>query len=109
MPQSAVTASALISVFASFADFPLGITSSAVTIKTCVTPARIKNYKSIIKKKKKKQEKIVLLAKTKLNSIEVLISDTLINSDISHDKFISINVLKEYDEIKEKVKNPKHN
>ena len=47
-------------------------------------------------------DKIVLLAKPKLNSIEVLISKALIDSNISHDEFILINnVLKEYDDIKE--------
>ena len=43
-------------------------------------------YKSIINKKKK-HEKTVLLQKTKLNSIEVLISKALINSYISCDQF----------------------
>ena len=52
--------------------------------------------KSIIKKKKKKLNKIVLLAKSKLNCIEVLISQALSNSNIGHDEFILINVLKEY-------------
>ena len=42
----------------------------------------IKKYKSIIKKKKKKHDKIVLLVKYKLNSIEVLISKALIDSVI---------------------------
>ena len=40
--------------------------------------------KSIIKKKQKKHNKILLLAKSKLNSIEVLISKALIESVISH-------------------------
>ena len=45
------------------------------------------------------------LAKTKLNSTELLISKALIDLYISHDEFISINnVLKEYDEIKEKIR-----
>ena len=44
----------------------------------------IKKYKPIIKKKKKKHDKIVLLAKYKLNSIEVLNSKGLIDSNISH-------------------------
>ena len=35
----------------------------------------MKKYKSIIEKKKKKHDKIVLLAKSKFNSIEVLISE----------------------------------
>ena len=45
----------------------------------------IKKYKSIIKRKKQKQDIIVLLAKAKLNNIEVLISKALIYSNISHD------------------------
>ena len=46
-----------------------------------------------------------MLAKSKLNSIEVLISKTLIDSNISHDEFVLINnVLKEYEEMKEEVK-----
>ena len=47
--------------------------------------AGIKKYKSIIKKKEKKQNKIVLLAESKLNSMEVLIPRDLIDSVISHD------------------------
>ena len=50
----------------------------------------------------------MLLAKSKLNSIEVLISKALIDSNISHDEFILINdVLKEYDNMKEEIKNLK--
>ena len=63
-------------------------------------------YKSIIKKKKKKHDKIILLAKSKLNSIEVLIYKALIHSVISHNEFVLINnVLKEYNEMKEEIKN----
>ena len=66
--------------------------------------AGIKKYKSIIKKKKRKHDK-VLLAKSKLISKEVLISKALIYSVIRHDEFILINnVLKEYNEMKEKSK-----
>ena len=42
----------------------------------------MKKYKSIIKKKKKKHNKIMLLAKYKLNAVEVLFSKALINSNI---------------------------
>ena len=48
----------------------------------------------------------MLLGKDKLNTIEVLISKALIDSYISHDEFVSVNnVLKEYIEMKEKIKN----
>ena len=60
-------------------------------IKICAITTGIKKYKSIIKKKRKKHNKIVLLAKNKLNSIEVLISKALIDSYISHDEFVLIN------------------
>ena len=51
-------------------------------------------------------DKIVLMGKDKLNTIEVLIFKSLIDSYISHDKFISVNIiLREYNEIKNKMKN----
>ena len=63
-------------------------------------------YTSIIKKDKKKHDKIVLIAKTKLNSIKVLISKALIDSNISHDEFVLINnVLKEYEKMKGETEN----
>ena len=49
-------------------------------LKTCVITAGIKKYKSVNKEKKKKHDKITLLAKSKLNSTEVLISKTLTDS-----------------------------
>ena len=48
-----------------------------------------------------------MLAKIKLNSIEVLISKALIDLNINHDEFLINNVLKEYDEVKEELKNVK--
>ena len=56
-------------------------------------------------KKKKNHDKIILLAKSKLNSVEVLIFKVLIDSDISHDEFILINnVLKEHNDMKQGTK-----
>ena len=46
--------------------------------------------------KKKKHDKILKLAKSKLNSIETLVSQALIDMEISHQEFITI--LKERDE-----------
>ena len=51
---------------------------------------------------------MVLLAKDKSNTTEVLLSITLLNSFISHDKFVSMNnMLRENDDMKEAVKNLK--
>ena len=68
------------SLFTSLIGIPVGITISAIGLKICAITAGIKKHKSIIKKNKKKHEKIVLLAKYKLNSIEVLHYKTLIDS-----------------------------
>ena len=47
-----------------------------------------------------------MLVKTKLNTVEVLTYEALIDSNISHEEFISVNnVPKEYDHIKEEIKN----
>ena len=58
---------------------------------------------------KKKHGKIVMLARTKINMVEVLISNTLNNTSyISHDEFVLINgALKEHDGVKEENKNLK--
>ena len=64
--------------FASLVAIPVGITSSAVGIKICAIMAGIKKCKSIIKKKKK-HYKIVFLGNDKLYTIEVLISNFMMN------------------------------
>ena len=51
---STITGCVSISAFASLVGFPIGTTSSATGLKICAITARIKKYKSIIKKKKKK-------------------------------------------------------
>ena len=102
---STITGCLSISAFASLVVIPRTITSPAIGLKICVITVGMKRYKSIIKKKKKKHDKIVLLAKSKLNSIEVLISKALFDSNISHDEFVLINnVLKECYDMKEKIK-----
>ena len=102
---STVTGCVSNSAFASLVCVPDGITSFVVGIKICAITAGIKNCKSIIRKRKRKHDKLVLLGKSKLNTIEVLISQTLIDSYISHDEFVSVNnVLREYYEMQEEIK-----
>ena len=69
----------------------VGITISAVGINMYGITAENKKNKLIIKKKKKMHNKVALLGKDKLNTIEVLISKALIDSHISNDKFVSVN------------------
>ena len=75
-------------------------------IKICLIAAVIKKCKSLINKRKK-HNNIVLLAKTKLNTVDVLICEALIDSNILlaqyllkkiYHEFVSVNnVLKEYE------------
>ena len=102
---SAVTGCVSISDFASLVDISVGVTSSAVELKFFVITEGVKKYKSIIKKKKKKYDKRVFLANSRWNSMEILISKTLIDWNITHVVIFSIvNVLKEYDDMKEEIK-----
>ena len=55
--------------------------------------------------KKKKHDEILLLAKSKLNSMKILTSKDLINLCINHDEFVLVNdALREYDDMKEEIK-----
>ena len=93
---STITGCVSIYALASLIGILKGITSSAIGLKLCAITARIKKYKSIFKKNKYKHDEIVSLTKSKLNRIEVLISKSLIDSNITHDEFVSMNnVLKE--------------
>ena len=55
--------------------------------------------------KKKKHNKIVMLARSKLNSIEIKISEALITNQISHEDFMkNINEERNYRELKESIR-----
>ena len=60
---------------------PVDITSSALGLKIFAITGGTKNYESIIKKKKKKHDKIVLIAKIKLNRI--IFKDVLSPPDLA--------------------------
>ena len=87
---STVTGCISISAFASLVCF-YWYCMFCRRIKHLCIIAGIKKYKSVINKKKKKNDKIVLLGKDELNTIKILISKTLIDLYISHDKFVSVN------------------
>ena len=65
-----VTGCVSISAFASLVCVSVGITSYVEAIKICAITARIKTYNSVFKEKKKKHNEIVMLEKTKLDTIE---------------------------------------
>ena len=70
-----------------------------------LTTGIVKKLLNITRNKKKKHDKILMLAKSKLNSIETLISQALIDMEISHEEFITIlNEKDEYEKMKDNLR-----
>ena len=85
---------------------PVGITSASFTLIFSVITVIIKKLLSIIRNKKKKHDKILMLAKRKLDSIESLASQALIHMEISHEELNAIIREKQkYERMKENVRN----
>ena len=76
--------------FTSVTGIPARLGSASFTLIFSLTTGIIKKLLKITRKKKKKHNKIVMLAKSKLNSIETLMSQALIDLDISHEEFKTI-------------------
>ena len=69
---------------------PVGIGSASFTLIFSLTTGITKKLLSITRNKKKKHDQILMLAKSKLDSIEALVSQALINMEISHEEFNAI-------------------
>ena len=80
----------LLGSFTSVVGAPVGIASVSFTLIFFLTTGIDKKLLSITRNKKKNHDKILMLAKNKLNSIETLLSQALIDMEISHEKFIAI-------------------
>ena len=89
---------------------PVGIAGASLTLIFTVNTGINKSLLQLTKKKKTKHNKIRALAKSKLNTIETLLSSALNDSKISHDEFSSIITEKDmYENIKENIKDTKEN
>ena len=76
--------------FTSVVGAPVRIASVSFTLMLSLTNGIIKKLLSTTRNKKKKHDKIFMLGKSKLNSIETLISQALIDIEISHEEFVTI-------------------
>ena len=81
--------------FTSIVGAPVGIASSSLTLFFSLTTGIVKKSLNITRDKNKKRDKVLMLAKIKLNSIETSVSQALIVMEISHEEFVTI--LKEVD------------
>ena len=85
---SATRAGVYIILFTSVVDALVGIAS--FTLYFSLTTGIVKKLLSITRKKKKKHDNILMLAKSKVNSIEALISQELMDMQISYEEFVAI-------------------
>ena len=96
--------------FASIIGVPAGIASTSFTLIFSIAIGIIKKILNTTRKKKKGHDEIIMLAKSKLNSIESLISQALNDLDISHEEFIIIlNEKDKYERMKYNLINENEN
>ena len=85
---------------------PVGIASASFIFIFSLTTGIVKKLLSITRNKKKKHDKILTLVKSKLNSIETIISQALTDMKISHEEFATVlNERDKYEKMKESLKN----
>ena len=102
---SVTTGSISIASFATVIGAPVGIVSASFTLAFSISTGIIKKLLKTTRNKKKKHNKIVMLARSKLNSIESKISKALMDNEISHEDFETIiNEEKKYRELKESIR-----
>ena len=102
---SATSGGVSITSFTSVVGAPVGIASASFTLIFSLTTGIVKKLLNITRNKKKKHDKIFMLAKSKLNSIKTLISQALIDMEISHEEFVSIFKQKDkYEKMKENLR-----
>ena len=102
---SVLSSSISIASFASVIGAPAGIIRASCGLTFWITLGFIKKFLKTARDKTKTNNKIVMLARSKLNSIESKISEALINNEISHEGFMTIlNEEKKYQEMKESIR-----
>ena len=91
--------------FTSIVRAPVGIASASLKLFFSLTTGIVKKLLNITRNKKKKHDKILMLAKSKLNRIDTLVSQALIDMEISHEEFIAISREKDkYEKMKDNLR-----
>ena len=103
---NAATGGACIVSHATVVGTPVGIASAGFTILFSLATGITKKLLKTTRNKKKKHYKILMLAKSKLNNTESLVSQELIDMKKSHEEFIIILKGKDkYEKMKDNVRN----
>ena len=103
--MSATTGSICIASFATLIGAPVEKVSVSFSLAFSIFTGIVKKLLKTTRNKKKTHNKIVMLARSKLNSIESKISEALINNEISHEDFMAIsNEERNYQQLKENIR-----
>ena len=87
---SATSGSITIASFAIVIGTAVGIASASLSLTFSLSTGLVKKLLKTTRNKKKRHHKIVMLARSKLNSIESKIPEALMNSQISHEDLMTI-------------------
>ena len=79
-----------IASYATIVGIPAGIAGVSLTLIFTITTGVVKTFLNITRKRKKKHNKIIALARCKLNIIEKLISQALTDFEKTHEEFSKI-------------------
>ena len=79
-----------IASYAAVVGIPVGIAGSSLTLIFTIGMGLNKSLLKVTKNRKKKHNKIIALAKSKLNMVDTLLSSALNDSKISHEEFTNI-------------------
>ena len=91
---------------ATVVGIPAGIAGASLTLMFTIGTGISKSLLTVTKKRKKKHNKLIGLAKGKLNTIDTLLFSALNDSKINHEDFTNIITEKNiYENIKENIKN----
>ena len=87
---------------------PVGIAGPSLTLIFTITTGVVKKLLNITRRKKKKHNKIITLARNKLNITETLIPQALIDFYIVHEEFSKIIYEKNnYEQMKDNIRSAK--
>ena len=102
---SVTTGSISIASFATVIGAPVGMMSASCSLACSITTGIVKKLLKTTRNMKQNHNKIAMLTRSKLNSIESKISEALINNEVSHEDLMTIiNEEKKYRELKESIR-----
>ena len=102
---SVVIGSIYIASFATVVGAPVGMMSASCSLAFSITTGFVKKFLKTTRNKKKKHNKIVMLARSKLNSTESKISEALMNNEIIHEDLMFIlNEQTKYQKLEERIR-----